>query len=261
MSTLQLAIVGIGGRMGSEVAEEAADRTDVDTVVGIEHTDSPMVGQTVGPAEVDVTDAPDAVFDDVDVAVDFSTPQGLTDALEAARRHGVAVVSGTTGLDEADRDVVDSAAREIPLLRAANFSVGVNILKELVARGAEATEGEFDPEIFEAHHRNKRDAPSGTALALGEIVAEARGWDLDEVANWSRKGDVGERSDEEIGFQVRRGGGIKGEHTVALCGTDETIELTHRAGSRNIFAAGALRAAEWLEGRPAGQYGMEDVLF
>lgn len=257
---IRLTIVGVGGRMGEQVSDEAADRSDVERVAGLETSDSELVGERLGDSGRIHADA-ESAMEEADVAVDFSVPDALADAARAARAHGVALVSGTTGLDEEHERAVRDAADEVPVLRAANFSVGVNILKRLVADASRATDGAFDVEIFEAHHRNKTDAPSGTALTLGDAAAEARGLDLDDAAEWSRCGDVGPRSDDEIGFQVLRGGGITGDHTVALCGESERIELTHRAGDRGIFAKGALRAAAWLEGRSPGLYSMEDVLF
>jgi len=256
-----IAIVGSSGRMGRQVLEHAHEMEGYEAVAGLEDPSDPTVDTEVDPGGVPVTTDFEEAFADADVAVDFSVPEACATAARAAARFDCALVSGTTGLSDDQRARVESAADEAPILRASNFSVGVNLLMKLVDDASAATEGDFDIEIFEGHHRNKVDAPSGTALSLGEAAADARGWDLDEVAEWGRRGDVGERGDAEIGFQVLRGGSIAGEHTVALCGPGERIELTHRAGDRGIFAQGALRAASWLDDREPGLYDMQDVLF
>jgi 4-hydroxy-tetrahydrodipicolinate reductase len=195
-----------------------------------------------------------------DVIIDFSLPAATGDVVAAARENLQPLVLGTTGHDNAARDAVTAAAREIAIVFAANFSVGVNTLFWLTRRAAEILGPGFDPEIVELHHRLKKDAPSGTARRLAEIVAEARALDYDSAARHGRTGVVGERADTEIGIHAVRGGDIVGEHTVFLAGTGERLELTHRATSRETFAAGALRAAQWLQGRPPGLYDMEDVL-
>lgn len=239
--SLHVAICGADGRMGSSLQSVMEGRTDL-TFAGGFFRES------------------EALDDRVDVLVDFSSPAGCMSALEAARAASVPFVTGTTGLSADQEQSLDDAGASIPVLVASNFSVGINLLTGLVEQAAQAADG-FDIEIFEAHHRQKVDAPSGTALSLGEAAAEARGLDLQEVAQWGRKGDVGAREDETIGFQVARGGSIVGEHTVMLCGDDERLELTHRAGDRSIFAKGALRAAGWLVDQPAGSYSMQDLLF
>jgi len=258
---IRIAVVGSSGRMGQSILEHAADSEDQEVVAGVENPSDPAVGTEIDPGDVPVETDFENAFSEADVAIDFSIPEACARAARAAARLNCALVSGTTGLSEEQTTRVASAAEEAPILRASNFSVGINLLMKLVDDASAATEGGFDIEIFEGHHREKVDSPSGTALSLGEAAAEARGWDLEEVALWSRRGHVGERDDAEIGFQVLRGGSIAGEHTVALCGPGERIELTHRAGDRGIFAQGALRAASWLDGRDAGLYDMQDVLF
>ncbi len=198
--------------------------------------------------------------DEIDGIVDVSSPSASLEALKWAREHGVAFVSGTTGFSESQEAAFDAAASEIPVLLASNFSVGVQILSRLVELAARAS-GDWDIEVFEAHHRHKVDAPSGTALTLGESAARGRQLALEDSAKWSRHGAAGPRQDDEIGFQVLRGGSIVGEHTVYFCAEGERIELTHRATDRSIFARGAVRAAEWLIEQPAGRYSMADVLF
>ena len=257
----RIAIVGIAGRMGRSLLENAAEIEDVSIVAGVESPGSDAVDGTLGPQDVPVTDDFTEAFSPADVAIDFSAPSACVAAAMAARYAEIGFVSGTTGLDDEQRSTIGGLTEEIAILRASNFSIGINLLMKLAADASAATREDFDIEIFEAHHRNKVDAPSGTALSLGEAAAEAREWDLDEVAEWSRHGEVGEREEREIGFQVMRGGGIVGEHTVALCGPGERIELTHRAGDRGIFARGALTAARWLDDTSPGLYAMEDVLF
>ncbi len=256
-----VAIVGIAGRMGGSLMENAGELDGVTIVAGVESAGSPEVGTELEPGSVPVHETPTEALESADVAIDFSSPEGCVAAAEAAAEAGIGFVSGTTGLDEDQLDRIEGAASKTPVLRASNFSVGINLLMKLVADASAATDGEFDVEIFEAHHRHKVDAPSGTAVSLGEAAARARDWDLDEVAEFERHGEIGEREDREIGFQVMRGGGIVGDHTVSLCGPGERIELSHRAEDRGIFARGALTAAKWLDDREPGGYTMRDVLF
>jgi len=195
----------------------------------------------------------------LDVIVDFSGPQGLAPALEHCLAHDVALVSGTTGLDAALEARLEQAGSQIPILRAANFSLGVAVLTRLLREAAAALPG-WDLEIVEAHHGRKQDAPSGTALALGHAAASARQTTLDSAAVYSREGQTGERQDGSIGFAVVRGGDIVGEHAAMLIGQGERLELGHRATDRSIFARGALQAAYWLCGRGAGHWQIDDVI-
>jgi 4-hydroxy-tetrahydrodipicolinate reductase len=194
------------------------------------------------------------------VAVDFSLPQCVADNARACAAAGVPLVVGTTGFDAAARAALEQAAKRIPVLIAPNTSVGVNVMAQLVALAAARLGSEYDVEIAEAHHRLKRDAPSGTALALGKTIADARGETLADVAVFDRHGSYAPRTPGSIGFAVLRAGDIVGEHTVIFAAAGERIEITHRATDRATFARGALRAATWLVGRPAGLYGMENVL-
>lgn len=194
-----------------------------------------------------------------DVIVDFSTPTGFDAALAHCRKHGIALVSGSTGLDDAQLAALRDAGRGIPVLHAANFSLGIAVLTRLL-REAVAALPDWQLEIVEAHHARKLDAPSGTALALGRAAAQARGQDFDRVAQFARRGHTGVRAGGAIGFASIRAGEIVGEHTALLAGADERIELTHRAYDNTIFARGALQAAQWLAGKPAGLYSIEDVI-
>ncbi len=252
-----LAIIGATGRMGASLLENVAPRVRQTVDVAIVSSDESI---TVGPQNIETTSDFDQLAD-VDVAIDFSSPQGAVDAAEACSLHGVALVSGTTGLSPQQQLRVADAIADIPYLYAANFSVGVNLLSHLVEKAARGFGDQVDIEIFEAHHRHKVDAPSGTAKMLGRAAARGRDQQLGDVATWTREGHTGERSDDEIGFQVLRGGDIVGEHTAYFCIAGERLELTHRATDRGIFARGALRAARWLGDQPPGNYEMTDVLF
>jgi 4-hydroxy-tetrahydrodipicolinate reductase len=212
------------------------------------------------PTGVAITDDPYPALQGAAVAVDFSVPQCVAANARACAQSGVPLLVGTTGFDAASRAALESAATRIPVLIAPNTSVGVSVMAKLVSLAAQALGPAYDVEIFEAHHRTKRDAPSGTALALGETVARARGQALASVAVFDRHGAAAAPETGSIGFAVLRAGDIVGEHTVTFAGGGERIEITHRATDRITFARGALRAAEWLVGQPAGLYGMEDVV-
>ncbi len=192
------------------------------------------------------------------VAIDFTTPEASIRHAEAAARHGVPLVVGTTGLGSEHNAVLERCARTVPTVYSANMSVGVTLLAALVKQAAERLGPEYDIEVAEMHHRRKVDAPSGTALLLGEAAARGRGAALDALRAGTDRN--GERREGEIGFATLRGGDVAGTHTVYFAGEGETLELTHRASSRALFAAGALRAAEWVIGKPPGLYGMRDVL-
>ena len=195
-----------------------------------------------------------------DVLIDFTSPSAVATHADACVAGGIAWVLGTTGLDAARQDLVTSAARQIPVCQAANFSTGINLMLCLAALAAAAVDDATDLEVVEAHHRHKVDAPSGTALALGRALADARGVDLDSSAVMSRVGITGARPAGAIGFSTIRGGDIVGEHTVLLAGDGEQLEIRHRAGTRLAFARGACRAAAWLTRQPPGLYDMQDVL-
>jgi 4-hydroxy-tetrahydrodipicolinate reductase len=236
-----LAINGAGGRMGRALQ----------TLLG---ADARFELATRVNASADWAGAPK-----LDVVIDFSTPAGFDAALVHCIKHRVAFVSGTTGLGAAQHTALREAARVIPVLHAANFSLGVAVLTKLL-REAAAALPDWDLEILEAHHARKVDAPSGTALALGRTAAAARGQDFERVAVFARQGHTGARPGNAIGFASIRAGEIVGEHTVLLAAHDERIELTHRACSNTIFARGALAAAAWIAGKPPGAYTVDDVI-
>jgi 4-hydroxy-tetrahydrodipicolinate reductase len=214
-----------------------------------------------GPATgVHITAEPLAALGDAAVAVDFSLPEGVVEHTEACLERGVALLVGATGLDEATRGTLESAARKIPVLIAANTSIGVTVITHLLEVAARALGESYEAEISEVHHRMKRDAPSGTALAWGEAIARARDAELRELAVFDRHGSCVPRAPGSIGFASLRLGDVVGEHTAVLAADGERLEFTHRAQDRMVFARGALAAAGWLLGRPAGLYGMRNVL-
>ncbi|HEX7340283.1 MAG TPA: 4-hydroxy-tetrahydrodipicolinate reductase [Rhodanobacteraceae bacterium] len=261
-STVRVAINGASGRMGQALRGLVRANPHLTLARAVINADSELVGQPVTTPATPETlcyaanwDAADAL----DVVIDFSSPDGLAAALAHCRRQHVALVVGTTGLSAALEAELVAASQEIPVLRAANFSLGVAVLTRLL-REAAAALSEWDIELIEAHHGRKQDAPSGTALALGKAAAQARGRELDDVAAFARHGHTGARETGSIGFAVVRGGDIVGEHTALLATRGERLELTHRATDRAIFARGALAAAIWLAGRKPGLYAIDQVL-
>jgi 4-hydroxy-tetrahydrodipicolinate reductase len=259
-----LAIFGITGRMGQSLVR-ALRETPAFTLSGaIASARSDRLGQDAAgegaPTGVLITSDPSLGVRGASVAVDFSASSCVTVHAHACAAAGVPILIGATGFDAAIRAELTQAARDIPVLIAPNTSVGVSVVAELVSMAALRLGPAYDVEIFEAHHRTKRDAPSGTALALGRAVAGARGRDLEEVAIYDRTGQGAPRSAGSIGFSSLRAGDIVGEHTVTFAAAGERVEITHRATDRITFARGALRAAEWLIGQPAGLYGMQNVL-
>ena len=240
-SPIQLAITGANGRMGRALQALLRDDARFALIAKIARNDDWRAATKL------------------DVVIDFSTPEGFDAALAHCEAHGVALVSGTTGIDAAQRKRFDAAAAKIPALYAANFSFGIAVLTRLL-REAAAVFPDWDLEIIEAHHARKVDAPSGTALALGRAAAAARGRDFDAAATFARHGQTGARGKGAIGFASIRAGEIVGEHTAMLATQDERIELTHRAFDNSIFARGALQAAAWLAGKPPGPYSIDDVI-
>jgi 4-hydroxy-tetrahydrodipicolinate reductase len=263
---INLAVLGATGRMGqailSCVAESKSFRlSGAVTVVG-----DPALGRDAGeyaglaPFGVPLTDDRAQALNRARVAVDFTLPAALEANLQACREAGTPLVVGTTGLSANHQRLLEQSAREIPIVYARNMSVAMNVFMHFVGRAAAALGEDYDVEIVEAHHRNKVDAPSGTALALGEAVAAARNRKLAEVAVFAREGQTGPRVPGTIGFAAIRGGNIVGDHSVLFVAPDESVEFTHRAFDRRAFALGALRAASWLAGRAPGLYSMTDVL-
>ena len=254
---LRLAIIGATGRMGRALLDLLKDDARFELVAAL--ASSSRLGEPVYPGEPGLRFAGEWPETARDVAIDFSGPAGLAAALAHCRAHKIALVTGTTGLDKALQDELAEAASDIPVLRAANFSLGVAVLRRLV-REAAAALPDWDLDILEAHHNRKVDAPSGTALALGEAAAAGRGIALNDSAVYAREGVTGARREGSIGFAVVRGGDIVGEHEVWVMGRGERVELNHRATDRSIFARGAIEAARWLAGRAPGTYDLDAML-
>jgi 4-hydroxy-tetrahydrodipicolinate reductase len=266
MAEIRIGVVGCGGRMGRLLVAEAQAAETCRVVAGSEAPGSPLVGQDVGVlagiGALGIKVAADAasVFEAAEVVLDLTVPAASIGHARLAAERGRALVLGTTGLDEAQADEIRAAAKRAPIVWAANFSLGVNLLASLVEQAARVLGEDFDIEVLEMHHRHKVDAPSGTALALGQAVARGRRVDLAAKSQRVRDGHTGARRSGDIGFATLRGGDVAGEHTVMFAGPSERIELTHRAGSRQIFARGVIRAARWIAAKAPGLYDMTDVL-
>lgn len=261
----RIAIAGSGGRMGRMLLEAVAQDGNAVLAAALEVAGSPQVGRDAGemvgaPRGVLINDKPEQALAGSDVLIDFTRPEGTLQHLAICRRLKVRMVIGTTGFDEAGKKAIADAAREIGIVFAPNMSVGVNVTLKLLELAAQAMGSDHDIEIIEAHHKHKVDAPSGTALKMGEVVAGAMGKKLADCAVYAREGHTGERKPGSIGFATIRGGDIVGDHTVLFAGTGERVEITHRSSSRTTYAQGSLRAAQFLMGKPAGLYDMWDVL-
>ncbi|AHV93096.1 4-hydroxy-tetrahydrodipicolinate reductase [Bordetella holmesii] len=261
---MRIAIAGASGRMGHMLIEAILNTDGVDLTVALDRKDSAFVGQDAGAflgreTGVLISDNVDSLAH-ADCLIDFTRPEGTLEHLQACLKHGTRTVIGTTGFDDAGRAAIEVAAQKIAIVFAPNMSVGVNATLKLLDMAARILNSGYDVEVFEAHHRNKVDAPSGTALAMGEAVASAWNVALPDVATWSRHGETGARKPGTIGFSVVRGGDIVGDHTVYFCGTGERIEITHRSSSRATYAQGAVRAAKFLDGKRNGLYDMQAVL-
>jgi len=243
--------------MGQALIEAVLADRELQLAAALDAAGSAALGRAAGPVKIG---ADLGALAAADVLVDFTRPEGTLAHLEACLGRGKAMVIGTTGFSEAQKARIAQGAKRIPVVLSPNFAVGVNVVFRLAQTAAKALGDAYDVEIVEAHHRHKVDAPSGTALMLGELVAQALGRDLAQVATHGREGDTGERPAKAIGFHSIRGGDIVGEHTVIFAGAGERVEVSVRSQSRMTYAAGALRAAKWLQGRGPGLYDMFDVL-
>ncbi len=261
-ASTRIILFGASGRMGQEILRVAPSQSGIELVSALVRPGSPLDGEPVWPNRSASLAFGSTLEPELqgEVLVDFSNAASFDAALALALQREMALVSGTTGLSEQQRAELDAAAQRIPVLWSANFSIGVALLRRLVAEAARVLGDEFDVEIIEAHHNRKRDAPSGTALTLGRAVAEARGQDLDDVACYARHGADEARARGEIGFASVRGGDIVGDHTVLFAGDGERMEFVHRAGTRALFARGALLAARWIAGRSAGRYTLDQAV-
>jgi 4-hydroxy-tetrahydrodipicolinate reductase len=266
MKTTRIAIHGAAGRMGRAVIQAALATPGVNLVAAIDRKDNPELGEDIGnvvgqpDVGLSVGYVIDPTAEPFEVLIDFTQPEATLGALELCRANKKAMVIGTTGFTPAQRQAIEAAAQDIPICTAANFSIGVNVVLSLLGDAARLLGDGYDVEVVEAHHRHKVDAPSGTALAMGEEVAKALGRNLKECAMYGREGQVGARDKQTVGFATIRGGDVVGDHTVMFLGEGERVEISHKATSRLNFAQGALRAACWIAGRKAGLYTMQDVI-
>jgi len=263
---IKVAVTGAAGRMGGRIIVAVNEAEGVQLSAAMERPGHSMLGQDAGivagcgPLEVQITDNLNDAVKGCDVMIDFTNPKVSLKNLEVCSLFRKAIVIGSTGFTPEERALAHELTREIPAILAPNMSVGVNVCFKVLSDIAKILGDEFDVEIVEAHHRLKKDAPSGTAVRMGEVVAEALGRNYHEVANCHREGIIGERPPKEIGMQTIRGGDIVGDHMVYFIGMGERIELTHRAHTRDMFSRGAVRAAKWVVGRKPGLYDMQDVL-
>jgi 4-hydroxy-tetrahydrodipicolinate reductase len=264
MSTL--AITGAGGRMGRTLIEASLDTAGVTLGAAVERAGSSLVGADAGELigreiqHVKIVNDLSDVLADFEVLIDFTAPQATMKNVELCAKHGKRLVIGTTGLSDEQRETLAKASKKTAIVFAPNMSVGVNLCFKLLDIAARVMNEDIDIEIIEAHHRHKVDAPSGTALRMGEVVAKALGRDLKECAVYGREGYTGARERDTIGFETIRAGDIVGEHTVMFAGIGERVEISHKASSRMTFAKGAVRAAQWITQHETGLYDMQDVL-
>lgn len=265
MSVIRIAIAGASGRMGRMLIEAALEDTGVELAAAFDQPGTPFIGRDAGElagavSGVLISADARAAIAAADCVIDFTRPEGTLEHLALAAELGKATVIGTTGFSADGKARIAAFAERIPVVFAPNMAVGVNAVFKLLEVAARILNGGYDVEVIEAHHRFKVDAPSGTALRMGEVVARELGRDLDQCAIYGREGVTGERKAETIGFSTIRGGDVVGDHTVLFAGIGERIEITHKSGSRMPYALGSLRAARFLAGRPAGLFDMQDVL-
>jgi 4-hydroxy-tetrahydrodipicolinate reductase len=263
--THHIAVAGASGRMGQMLIDAIRAADDCRLSGALDMASSPAIGQDAGaatgqPTGVLITPDLRAGLAQSQVLIDFTRPEGTLAHLQVCRELGVAMVIGTTGFTEAQKAEIDAAAQHIAIMMAPNMSVGVNVTLKLLEMAAKALSTGYDIEIIEAHHRHKVDAPSGTALKMGEVIADALGRNLKDCAVYAREGVTGERDPSSIGFATIRGGDIVGDHTVLFAGTGERIEISHKSSSRATYAQGSLRAVRFLAGKKAGLFNMFDVL-
>ena len=263
---IKIGVAGAAGKMGSRITALSKEYEGLQLAAAFERAGHKDVGKDIGTiigigeTGVRLSDGIEKIIDAVDLIIDFTSPESTKQNLRTAAARGKAMVIGTTGLSREDIKEIGPLTKQIPCVMASNMSLGVNLLLKVLQNVAKVLGDDYDIEIVEAHHRLKKDAPSGTALKMAQVIAEAVDRNLDEVAVYARKGIIGQRTRKEIGIQTVRAGDIVGEHTVLFGGLGERIEITHKASSRDTFARGALRAALWLAAKPAGLYDMQDVL-
>ncbi|MDQ1362398.1 MAG: 4-hydroxy-tetrahydrodipicolinate reductase [Pseudomonadota bacterium] len=263
---LNIAVAGAGGRMGRTIIEACNQTPNCRVSAALERLDSSLIdadaGELAGIGKLNVSIVGDInkIGNSFDVLIDFTSVDSTLDHIEFCKEHKKKLVIGTTGFSADEKKIIEHAASEIAIVFAPNMSVGVNLCLKLLQMAASVLGDEVDVEIIEAHHRHKVDAPSGTALRMGEVVADALGRDLETCAVYGRQGKTGERDRKTIGFETIRAGDIVGDHTVMFAGVGERVEITHKASSRMTFAKGAVRAAQWLQNKEKGLFDMQDVL-
>jgi len=263
---IKIAVCGAAGRMGKTILEICRDMEDVSIGAAIEHKDSVMLGMDagevagIGKQGVSISDNISTVADQFDVIIDFTLADAVAQNVENCRVAGKRMIIGTTGLNEEQKNIIRSASKEIAIVFAPNLSIGVNLCFKLIELAAQIIGDSADIEIIEAHHNRKIDAPSGTALRMGEIIADVLDRDLKECAVFGRQGQTGARNEKTIGFETIRAGDIVGEHTVMFASAGERVEIVHKASSRKTFASGAVRAAKWIMSKQTGLFDMQDVL-
>jgi 4-hydroxy-tetrahydrodipicolinate reductase len=265
MTSLKIAVAGASGRMGRMLVEAIAKAADAELAGALDVAGSPALGLDAAavlgrPAGVAIESDLARALSGARCLIDFTRPEGTLKHLAYCAEHGIAMVIGTTGFDDAGKAAIRKAAEKTAIVFAPNMSVGVNVTLKLLQMAAKSLSEGYDIEIIEAHHRHKVDAPSGTALKMGEVIADALGRDLKQCAVYGREGVTGERDPSTIGFATIRGGDIVGDHTVLFAGDGERIEISHKSGSRVTYANGALRAARFLADKTSGLYDMQDVL-
>ncbi|MCH8261708.1 MAG: 4-hydroxy-tetrahydrodipicolinate reductase [Proteobacteria bacterium] len=263
---MKIGVCGAAGRMGKTILEVCNEIDNIKVAAAIEYKGSSMIGidageqAGIGKIGVAITDDIAKVADQFDVLIDFTIASSITENLEKCHAAGKRMVIGTTGLDDEQKELINKVAEDIAIVFAPNMSIGVNLCLKLLEMAAQVIGEESDIEIIELHHRHKKDAPSGTALRMGEVIADTLGRNLKECAVYGREGVTGERDKNTIGFETIRAGDIVGEHTVMFASAGERVEITHKATSRKTFASGAVRAAQWLADKDKGLFDMQDVL-
>lgn len=263
---LNIAVAGAAGRMGRTIIEACHNTQTCQVTAALERMDSSLIGSDagelagVGKLNVAIVGDIHQVEDEFDVLIDFTSIDSTLDHIDFCKNNGKKLVIGTTGFSPDQKKIIEAASQDIAIMFAPNMSVGVNLCLKLLEMAAKVLGDEVDIEVIEAHHRHKVDAPSGTALRMGEVVAEALGRNLADCAVYGREGQTGERDRKTIGFETIRAGDIVGDHTVMFAGIGERIEITHKASSRMTFAKGAIRAAQWLQNKNKGLFDMQDVL-
>ena len=263
---IKIGVAGAVGKMGSRITALSKEYEGIQLVGAFERKGHPDIGKDIGiltgigKQGILLSEGIEKIIDNVDLIIDFTSIESTKDNLKIASIKGKAMVIGTTGFSKEDLKEIGTLTKTVPCVLASNMSLGVNLLLKVLQDIAMVLGDDYDIEIVESHHRLKKDAPSGTALKMAQVIADAVNRNLEEVAVYARKGIIGQRTKKEIGIQTVRAGDIVGEHTVLFGGLGERIEITHKASSRDTFARGALKAASWLAGKPYGLYDMQDVL-